>query len=455
MARSEADRAIEKAKEKVSALLQRTEGRRVSVLPSDASDKIEDAISPARIKSQQQLEHWVKTDPGQVLFHLKELHQERDAALECVESWEQLEEKQKETLQIAIKAQERCLTAKDERDRLREKIAPLQEEVMTHEEKIHELKEALVREQDKNASLEADLARSRRELRESPSPSTIAGKRSAKFPDPAVFTGSDDPTFEGWYFNMMDKLRTNEDHFDSEQAKAAYVIQRTGGEAVKHVNAYRVANAGYFTTPEMVFQVLKEVYEDTDRLRKARQEYLDLKQGPKEEFASFYNKLIRNGRLLEYSDRMLMDDLIPKLNKGLRSALANNPRRFESVVQMKDHLILVDNARRQVQAEADREAAARKAVESPKPSSSSRSQPYSRQITTATRTTQPAAVTPAPTTEAKIEKKDRVDNNCFICHQPGHLARDCPERATKGEAMIKELMIGRGTPSPYHSDSEN
>ena len=385
MAKSEADRAIEKVKEKVAALLQRTEGRRVSVLSSDASDKIEDAISPARIKSQQQLEHWVKTDLRQVLFHLQELHQERDAALECVKSWEQLKKKQKKTLQIVIKAQERCLTAKDERDRLREKIAPLQEEVMTHEEKIHELEEALVREQDKNASFEADLARSRRELRESPSPSTIADKRSAKFSDPVVFTGSDDPTFEGWYFNMMNKLRTNEDHFDSKQIKAAYVIQRTGGEAVKHVNVYRVVNADYFTISEMMFQVLKEVYEDTDRLRKARQEYLNFKQGLKEEFASFYNKFIRNGRLLKYSDRMLMNDLIFKLNKGLRSALANNPRRFESIVQMKDYLILVDNARRQIQAEVDREAAARKVVEFFKPFSSSRSQSYSRQIITATR----------------------------------------------------------------------
>ena len=67
----------------------------------------------------------MKTDLGQVLFHFKKLHQERDVALECVKSWEQLKEKQKKTFQIIIKAQERCLTAKDEKNRLREKIAPL------------------------------------------------------------------------------------------------------------------------------------------------------------------------------------------------------------------------------------------------------------------------------------------------------------------------------------------
>ena len=125
MAKSEADRAIEKVKEKIATLLQQTEERRVSILSSDASNKIEDVISPTRIKSQQQLEHWMKTDLRQVLFHLQELHQERDVALKCVKSWEQLKEKQKKTFQIIIKAQKRCLTTKDERNRLREKIAPL------------------------------------------------------------------------------------------------------------------------------------------------------------------------------------------------------------------------------------------------------------------------------------------------------------------------------------------
>ena len=74
MIRSEADRVIEKIKEKIAALLQRTEKRRISIFSSDASNKIEDVISPTRIKSQQQLKHWMKTDFKQVLFHLQKLH---------------------------------------------------------------------------------------------------------------------------------------------------------------------------------------------------------------------------------------------------------------------------------------------------------------------------------------------------------------------------------------------
>ena len=93
MIKSETDRVIEKIKKKISTLLQRTEKRRVSIFSSDASNKIEDVIFSTRIKSQQQLKHWVKTDFRQVLFHLQKLHQERDVALECVKSWEQLKKK--------------------------------------------------------------------------------------------------------------------------------------------------------------------------------------------------------------------------------------------------------------------------------------------------------------------------------------------------------------------------
>ena len=201
--------------------------------------------------------------------------------------------------------------------------------------------------------------------------------------------------------------------------------------------------------------MFKEIYENTDKFRKVRQEYLNFKQDFKKKFVSFYNKFIRNDRLLKYSDRMLMNDLISKLNRGLRSALVNNSRRFESIVQMKNHLILIDNVRRQIEAKVDRETAVRKVVEFLKLFSSSRSQPYSRQIIIVTRIIQSAAVIPASTIEVKIEKKNRVNNNCFICHQSRHLARNCSKRAIKGETMIKKLMIDRGILSSYHFDSKN
>ena len=130
----------------------------------------------------------------------------------------------------------------------------------------------------------------------------------------------------------MNKFRTNEDYFDSKQVKAVAVIQRTGGEAVKHVNVYWVTNANYFIISKIMFQVFKEVYEDIDRLHKTWQKYLNFKQSFKKKFVSFYNKLICNDRLLKYFDRMLMNNLMFKLNKSLRLTLINNSQNFDSIV---------------------------------------------------------------------------------------------------------------------------
>ena len=182
---------------------------------------------------------------------------------------------------------------------------------------------------------------------------------------------------------------------------------------------------------------------------------MNLKQNLKEKFVSFYNKFIRNDRLLKYFDRMLMNDLIFKLNKSLRSALVNNSRRFESIVQMKDHFILIDNARQQIQAEVDHKIAVRKVVEFLKSFSSSCNQLYSRQITIITRIIQSAAIISTSTTEVKIKKKNRMNNNCFICHQSRHLTRDCSKQIIKDEIMIKKLMIDREIFSSYHFDSKN
>ena len=205
----------------------------------------------------------------------------------------------------------------------------------------------------------------------------------------------------------------------------------------------------------MMFQMLKEIYKDIDRFRKTRQEYLNLKQNLKENFVSFYKKFICNNRLLKYSDKMLMNDLMFKLNKDVRSALVNNLRRFELIVQMKNHLILIDNARWQIQVEVDYKIAIKKIAEFFKQFSSRRNQLNFWQIIIITKITQSVAVISTSTTEIKIKKKNRMNNNCFICHQSRYLTRNCSKRIIKDETIIKKLMINRGTFNLYHSDSKN
>jgi hypothetical protein len=61
-------------------------------------------------------------------------------------------------------------------------------------------------------------------------PASGSGK-ATKLPDPPILTDGKHPTFENWRIQTQDKLRVNTDHFQSMEAKKAYVFNRTGGDA--------------------------------------------------------------------------------------------------------------------------------------------------------------------------------------------------------------------------------
>ncbi len=115
---------------------------------------------------------------------------------------------------------------------------------------------------------------------------------------------------------LHDKLTINENHFEIDIARAAYVVE--------HINAYRVKNVAYFKIVDIVMKILKGVYEDSNRQRNARQKYLALKQGTNQEFASFFFEFARLNHELKYIDAMLRQDLETKINQELKSILVNN-----------------------------------------------------------------------------------------------------------------------------------
>ncbi len=66
--------------------------------------------------------------------------------------------------------------------------------------------------------------------------STLSGNgngrhKSTKFPDPPIFTGTSEPTWESWTTKISDKLDVNADHYPTEKLRIAYVASRLGGDA--------------------------------------------------------------------------------------------------------------------------------------------------------------------------------------------------------------------------------
>jgi len=130
---------------------------------------------------------------------------------------------------------------------------------------------------------------------------------------------------------LHDKLIINKNHFEINTTRATYVVERIGEDVVEHINAYRVKKAIYFKIVNMIIKILKDVYEDSNRQRNARQKYLALKQEINQEFASFFFEFARLSHELEYIDVMLRQDLEAKINRELKSILINNSREFDNL----------------------------------------------------------------------------------------------------------------------------
>ncbi len=130
---------------------------------------------------------------------------------------------------------------------------------------------------------------------------------------------------------LHDKLIINENYFEINTAKATYVVERIGEDVVEHINAYQVKNVVYFKIVDIIMKILKNVYENSNRQRNARQKYLALKQEINQEFALFFFEFARLSHKLKYIDVMLRQDLETKINRELKSILVNNPQEFDNL----------------------------------------------------------------------------------------------------------------------------
>ena len=67
-----------------------------------------------------------------------------------------------------------------------------------------------------------------------------------KLPNPPVLADGNDPEFEDWDSRMRNKLKANVDHYNTEALRIAYVENRVGGKAVKHLRPRLRASAVHY-----------------------------------------------------------------------------------------------------------------------------------------------------------------------------------------------------------------
>ena len=115
-------------------------------------------------------------------------------------------------------------------------------------------------------NLTTDLANEWRWMQTSASVESDSSKnRSMKFPDPEKFENNEDGRFKQWLRAMRDKLRSNADHFLTENHKISYVYSWLRGEAFNILKPQMNEDSPeMFLTAEEVLKEVDEIYGDKD-----------------------------------------------------------------------------------------------------------------------------------------------------------------------------------------------
>jgi hypothetical protein len=269
--------------------------------------------------------------------------------------------------------------------------------------------------------------------------------RTTRLPDPDKLTDGREPSFDYWSTAITGKLTINADHFQSEAARMHYVFDRTSGDAQAHLYPRHKRHAkDPFTTADEMLDYLEEIMVDPHRTEDARHEFRDLKMGPGQSWHDFKTQFfhLADEAEIPLSERFteMYEKMTPILKKQLlsqRYAMGGDINKLSLMASD------VYNGLTRINAQLVQEKKAR--VSSLWPATSGWN--GNRTTSVKERTMTPATATaptlrtenrftPRPSPAVNRPEQSSARDTCFHCHQPGHFARECPD---KQSLEIKEL----------------
>ena len=223
----------------------------------------------------------------------------------------------------------------------------------------------------------------------------------------------------------------NQDQFVHERARIVYLYNRTTGDAQAHLQPRFGDDAkDPFPNAQEMMKHLSAVYMDPYKVENARQEYRRLRMKYNETFTEFYMKFLRLTEIGAISKEDWRYDLNEKLTLDLRKAILSVYGTLLTHQALADTCRQTDQELRCIRESTNRIRAHRSTA-----TSSKATEPYATTVTYFTKST-PAA--PLATTLANRIRPAYSDPNrqalsrvgaCFICHQSGHITKDCSKNS--------------------------
>ena len=291
--------------------------------------------------------------------------------------------------------------------------------------------------EDRNTSQEeriVELQADRSTQRQETPSLTVSGSNTCtlKVPDPPLYYEIDsDIAIKDWIQRIRDKLIINEDHFKDDAARTIYVISRTGGTAVKHIQAYRTNNPKHFINPEEVLSTLSDIIGNPNKKDDIRCSFKTLRQKATDTFATFFSQFCIYTNYLKLDKETIIDELKDKVNLRLQDAIAATPYDFRTLKELSDLYQRVDNQQRYISEKRKRivSASTRSSTRTPTATARRTSPTY---VPPAKRQPiKPAvAIAPRPTSPHKDRPPAKAQDSrrYYHCDKEGYFAIDCPEK---------------------------
>jgi hypothetical protein len=289
-------------------------------------------------------------------------------------------------------------------------------------------------------------------------PSLIDGTdrkgKSTKIPDPPQLSDGKDPTFEAWRVQVNGKFRVNADHFDSEEAKMYYVLNRTTGDAQVHLlPRYEDEAEDPFESAKEMIAYLATIFEDPFKVQNARYDYRKWQMKPAHTFSDFYTKFLHVAGQARIPLEDYQPDLFEKLTLELQRAVLPSFQTFTNHRELANHCLQMDQGLRRIRTRADQIQARKERTTGASATVSLRT-PSAIPVATASRASTPSTNTglerPRPVYSNPERQAASNRGACFTCGSTDHFARNCPQNRNKGPEIkaIEETGSDSGKEDP-------
>lgn len=288
-------------------------------------------------------------------------------------------------------------------------------------------------------------------------------KRREKIPDPALFSGAGgQQKFDSWMASMNIKFDIDADRFSGEKHKLGYLFGRLEGSAKQLLRPYFNSADGSIgiATVKDALDILRQHYEDPDRLKTAEFEIKRLRQ-KNNTFSQYLSDFSRLAAELNWNSDAKLSLLREGLSSELKTALVYRdvPNNFDDFAAL---CMKQDNQLRRYDVEHRRSGTTSATTFRPFTTSATSSLPVLPASVGSARPLGPEPMDLSSSTRGPLTAEERLrriqESLCLYCGKGGHVVRDCPENR-KPKSRLPILRVAEasvsdvGTGSTDNSDS--